>query len=179
MFSCCEGEKVQSFDPSRSNFQELNMSLVKTLSSATAEPPLYGHAAFVLRVSLGAVLLAHGLLKLFVFGVAGTSGFFASVGLAPWLAYPVIGFEIAAGALIVLGLWVRPLAALSALLLLGTVYVHAPNGWLFSSANGAWEYPLYLAFTAVVVALSGEGAYALRLPVTRKRLLKTDTTAAA
>lgn len=155
------------------------MSLVKTLLSPTAEPVLPGHAALVLRVSLGAVLLAHGLLKLLVFGVAGTEGFFASVGLAPWLIYPVIGLEIAGGALIVLGLWVRPLAALSALLLLGTVYVHAPNGWLFSSANGGWEYPLYLTLTALAVALSGEGSYALHLPATRKHQPQSNTPAAA
>lgn len=130
-------------------------------SVATAQPAL---AAFVLRVALGLVLLAHGLLKVLVFGLDGSSSFFGSVGLPPWLVYPVIALEVLGGLLIAAGLWVRPLAALSVVLLLGTVYVHAPNGWLFSAANGGWEYPLFLSVTALAVSLAGEGAYALRLP---------------
>jgi putative oxidoreductase len=153
------------FGLSGSLFQELNMSLFTALVSPSAAPALPAHAAFALRISFGGVLLAHGLLKWLVFGLAGTAGFFDSIGFAAWLAYPVISFEVLAGALIVLGLWVRPLAAIAAVLLAVTVYVHAPNGWLFSAPNGGWEYPLYLTLSALVVALAGEGAYAVRLPV--------------
>ena len=144
------------------------MSLVTELASPSATPALPSHAAFALRISLGSVLLAHGLLKLLAFGLAGTAAFFDSIGFAAWLAYPVIGFEVLAGALLVLGLWVRPLAVIAAVLLAVTVYVHAPNGWLFSAPNGGWEYPLYLTLTALAVALAGEGSFALRLPAPRK-----------
>jgi putative oxidoreductase len=149
-------------------YQELIMSRVTELASPSATPALPLHAAFALRISLGGVLLSHGLLKLLTFGLAGTAAFFDSLGFAAWLAYPVIGFEVLAGALIVLGLWVRPLAIIAAVLLAVTIYVHSPNGWLFSAPNGGWEYPLYLTLTALAVALAGEGAYALRLPLLRK-----------
>lgn len=144
------------------------MSLATEFLASSAAPALSRQAAFVLRVALGAVLLAHGLLKLLGFGLAASSGFFASIGFAGWLAYPVIGFEVLGGVLLLLGLWVRPLALIAAVLLAVTVYVHAPNGWLFSSANGGWEYPLYLTLTALAVALGGEGAYAVRLPLAGK-----------
>ena len=41
------------------------------------------YAALLLRVSLGALFLAHAGLKLFVFTPAGTAQFFGSVGLPP------------------------------------------------------------------------------------------------
>ena len=154
------------------------MSLAKTFFAASAEPALPRHAAFVLRVTLGATLLAHGLLKVLVFGLAGTSGFFASLGFAEWLVYPVIAVEVLGGVLLLLGLWVRPVAILAAVLLAVTVFVHAPNGWLFSAANGGWEYPLFLTLSAIVVALAGEGAYALHLPA-RSAATPPQTPAAA
>lgn len=47
--------------------------------------------AFVLRVSLGVMFLAHGLLlKVFIFTPAGTAGFFESLGLPAALAYLTI-----------------------------------------------------------------------------------------
>jgi hypothetical protein len=38
------------------------------------------YAALILRVSTGFMLLAHGLLKVFVFTIPGTVGFFESLG---------------------------------------------------------------------------------------------------
>jgi putative oxidoreductase len=46
--------------------------------------------------------------------------------------------------------------------LVGALLVHAPNGWLFTVANGGWEYPAFLIVAAVTVALGGDGAFALR-----------------
>ena len=58
-------------------------------------------AAFVLRVSLGAMFIAHGLLKILVFTLPGTAQFFEGVGIPGWLAYPVAYFEIGGGALLI------------------------------------------------------------------------------
>jgi len=43
------------------------------------------YAAWVLRVSLGLLFLAHSLLKLLVFTLPGAAGFFQSLGLPGWL----------------------------------------------------------------------------------------------
>ena len=120
--------------------------------------------AFVLRVSLGIVMIAHGLLKVVVFTLPGTAGFFESVGFPGWTAYPVTALEIGGGLLLVAGLWTRQVAVALIPVLLGATYVHLGAGWVFSNANGGWEYPAFLTATLVVQALIGPGAYALRLP---------------
>jgi putative oxidoreductase len=40
--------------------------------------------------------------------------------------------------------------------------VHFGNGWSFTNPNGGWEYPVFLAVAAAVLALTGDGAYALK-----------------
>jgi putative oxidoreductase len=40
--------------------------------------------------------------------------------------------------------------------------VHSGNGWVFNAPNGGWEYPLFLIVASGVVALLGDGAYALK-----------------
>ena len=60
------------------------------------------YAALLLRVALGVMFLAHGLTKLLVYTLPGTAQFFAKIGFAGWLAYPVTIFA-AAGVLLILG----------------------------------------------------------------------------
>jgi len=64
--------------------------------------------------------------------------------------------------LLVLGVRTRVVAAALIPILLGATWAHAGNGWLFSAANGGWEYPLFLTAAAAVQALLGDGALALR-----------------
>jgi putative oxidoreductase len=45
--------------------------------------------------------------------------------------------------------------------LMGAVWAHAGNGWVFSGAHGGWEYPLYLTVLAIAQILLGDGALAL------------------
>ena len=46
--------------------------------------------------------------------------------------------------------------------LAGATFVHAGNGWLFSNANGGWEFPLFWTMALIVQAMLGNGAYALQ-----------------
>ncbi len=117
----------------------------------------------VLRLALGAMWLSHGLvLKLMTFGIAGLAGWLATVGLPPALAWPLTLAEIAGGVLILLG-WHGRWVSLALLpILLGATAIHAGNGWVFTSANGGWEYPLFLLAASVAHALLGDGALALR-----------------
>lgn len=121
------------------------------------------HGAFVLRLSLGAVLLAHGLwLKFFVFGLGGTMGFFGSIGYPPMLGAVVAIGESLAGLALVLGVLVRPAALAMLPVMLGATLQHAGNGWLFSANGGGWEFPAFLTATLVVQALLGAGSFAWR-----------------
>lgn len=121
----------------------------------------YGTA--LLRISLGIIFIAHSLyLKLIVFTLPGTVGFFESIGLPAILAYITFATEAIGGVALVLGLYAR-WAALSLIpIALGATWAHSGAGWVFSNAGGGWEYPLFLAIAAAVVALQGNGSLALQ-----------------
>lgn len=131
------------------------------------------YAATLLRVSLGGMLLAHGLLlKVFTFGIPGTVGFFQSLGYPPVLAYLVLLGEIGGGIALILGVWTRPIALLLLPVLIGATFQHVGNGWLFSAKGGGWEFPAFWTLMLLVQALLGNGAYALQLPVGSSRLAR-------
>jgi putative oxidoreductase len=120
------------------------------------------YAALILRIALGAMFLAHGLLKVLVFTLPGTVGFFEQVGFPGWTAYVVTFAEIGGGILLLAGFAVRAVSIALIPILLGATFVHLGNGWVFSNANGGWEYPAFLTIAAVVQALLGPGAYAFQ-----------------
>jgi putative oxidoreductase len=119
------------------------------------------YAAFVLRLALGVMFIAHGLLKVLVFTLPGTVAFFESLGLPGFLAYVTAFAEIAGGAALIVGFQVRYVALALIPVLLGATWAHAGNGWLFTSAKGGWEYPAFLTVAALVQALLGAGVFAL------------------
>ena len=124
------------------------------------------YGALLTRVSLGTILLAHGLLKVLVFTVPGTVGFFESIGLPAVIAYLTIFGEIAGGIAILSGIYTRLAALLSIPILLGATWVHTGNGWVFSNEGGGWEFPAMLVVLAIIVALNGSGKFAIRrLPI--------------
>lgn len=122
------------------------------------------YGAALLRISFGTLILAHGLLKVLVFTVPGTVGFFASLGLPAIAAYLVIFAEIAGGLALIAGAYTRIVSLGLIPVLAGATLVHLPNGWLFSAEGGGWEFPLFLVVIAAVQALLGSGAFALKAP---------------
>ena len=46
--------------------------------------------------------------------------------------------------------------------LIGATWVHAGNGWLFTSPKGGWEFPAFWTVALIVQALLGDGALAFR-----------------
>ncbi len=119
----------------------------------------YGIA--VLRIALGTMFLAHGLLKVLVFTLPGTAAFFESVGFPGFTAYIVAPAEVLAGIALVVGFQTRLVAAATIPLLLGALSVHLGNGWTFSAPKGGWEYPLYLVVLAIAQSLLGSGAFSI------------------
>ncbi len=122
--------------------------------------PVNSDLAFlILRLVLGAVMLAHGFPK--VTGFAGTAGFFASAGIpAPTLAAAyATAVEVGGGVLILLGIAVDIVGLLFALDMIGAImFVHIKNGFM---AQGGYEFPLTLLVIAVAIALAGPGAYSV------------------
>lgn len=119
-------------------------------------------AAFLLRVALGIMFLAHSLLlKLFVFTLPGTAQFFITIGLPGWLAYVIFTAEAIAGVLLILGVQTRWVALAMVPVLAGATWAHWGNGWMFGYPNGGWEYPAYLTVLAIVQGLVGDGRFAV------------------
>jgi putative oxidoreductase len=124
--------------------------------------PAAAYGVALLRVSLGLMWIAHALLKLLVFTLPGTAQYFASIGLPGPLAYAVFAAELIGGAALVLGVYARQVALALLPILAGATWVHLPNGWLFTSTGGGWEYPVFLMVASLALWLMGDGAAAIR-----------------
>jgi putative oxidoreductase len=118
-------------------------------------------ATGLLRTGLGAMFIAHALLKYFVFTLPGTAQFFASLGLPAGLGYVIFAAELVGGVMLVMGAYTRVVAFALLPVLLGALWVHSGNGWVFTAANGGWEYPAFLTLATIVVGLLGDGRYAI------------------
>lgn len=116
----------------------------------------------LLRISLGIMWIAHALLKLFVFTLPGTAQFFVSIGYPGFLAYPVFAMELLGGLALVFGIYGRQVALALVPIMAVAATVHFGNGWVHTSPNGGWEYPVFLIATSIAVWLLGDGALALR-----------------
>lgn len=129
-----------------------------TRSKLRAWPSSPSLALLILRVAIGAVFIAHGAQKVFVYGFAGTSASFADMGVPlADVAGPVVGLlELIGGILIVLGLATRVVAAALAVdMLVAMVLVHLSSG--IFAAEGGYELTLVLAAAAVTLVLAGAG----------------------
>ncbi len=122
------------------------------------------YGAFGLRVALGLMFIAHAYLKLVIFTPAGFTGFLGQVGLPTIFAWPIMLAELFGGLAILAGFYGRYVSLALLPILLGALAVHAPNGWVFNAPNGGWEYPAFLALTALAHGLIGDGAFAVKSP---------------
>jgi putative oxidoreductase len=119
----------------------------------------------IARLVFGTVMAAHGAQKLFGwfggYGIAGTGGFFESVGFRPGRVLAVAAGlgETAGGLLVASGLLgpVGPALMLSVMIVASSL--HWSNG-LFAITNGI-ELPLLYSAGAVALALTGYGLYSL------------------
>ena len=120
------------------------------------------YGALGLRVALGLMFIAHAYLKLVIFTPAGFTGFLGQVGLPGFLAWPIMLAELLGGIAILVGFYGRYVSLALIPILLGALSVHAGNGWVFNAPNGGWEYPAFMALTALAHGLIGDGALALK-----------------
>lgn len=122
------------------------------------------YGLLLLRVSMGIMFVMHGLyLKVFVFTMGGTTQFFESLGLPGWFAWVAMLYETIGGIALIVGIYARPVAAFLGIhLLFAAALVHLGNGWLFTNQGGGYEFPVFWAIACFALALSGDGAYALK-----------------
>jgi putative oxidoreductase len=120
-------------------------------------------ALLLLRVVFGIFLACHGINKV-KGGLAGTAGWFGSIGMKwpMWQARMAAGTEIGAGLLFALGL-LTPLAAAAiiAVMLVAIWAVHWKVGFFVFRPNQGWEYCGSIAVAAFAVAIAGPGRWSL------------------
>ena len=111
----------------------------------------------LLRIHFGIILLAHGWLKVYVFSIAGTVGYFSSIGLPSIIAYLVVFGELVGGLALILGIQTRLAATLAVPIVFGAAVMNSGNGWLHSASGGGWEYAASLTVIAISLAFTGSG----------------------
>ncbi len=123
------------------------------------------YAEAVLRIGLGAILIPHGLQKLFGwFGGAGLTRFaqiFESLGYSPGLFWTVVVAltETVGGALLIVGLFTRPAALAVVIFMLNAVHVTSANGF-FWTQQGA-EYSILILLVGLYFLIRGGGSFSL------------------
>jgi len=113
-------------------------------------------ALLVLRLVLGAIMIAHGYPKVWG-GFHHHMEFVGSLGLPRWMAYLSAGTEFFGGIGIVLGLFTR-FFSLAFVIEMGVAIwkVHFKNGLM---GNGGFEFPLAVAAIGFVLMCFGGGPW--------------------
>ena len=120
----------------------------------------------VLRLVIGLSMAAHGTQKLFGwfggYGLAGTGGFFESLGFRPGktFAFAAGATEVVSGILVALG-FLGPIgsALMLSVMIVAAVTVHWKNG--FFASSGGIELTVLFAVAAVSLAFTGFGQFSL------------------
>jgi putative oxidoreductase len=132
----------------------------------TTDAVTFSAGILVARLVLGLLMAAHGSQKLFGwfggYGLAGTGGFFESLGFRPGRRFAALAAltEIGSGLLVAFGFLgpVGPALMLS-VMIVAAVSVHLQHG-VFAASNGI-ELPLLYGIGAVALALTGPGLFSL------------------
>lgn len=125
-----------------------------------------GIADALIRVTLGSLLLPHGLQKLFGWfggrGLQANTELFQKLGYSPaWLwGNLVVATEVGGAILLIIGLWTRPAALAVAIFALNAAIFTQGRGGFFWS-NGGSEYSILLFVCALFVLIRGAGACSL------------------
>lgn len=118
-------------------------------------------AKLLLRLTLGVLILFHGIHKL-VHGISGVESLNAAADLPAFFAYGVYIGELIAPIFVILGLYARFAAGVIAFNMLMAIYLAYGFSFSLSKFGGlSWETPLLFLVMSILVVLLGSGRYAV------------------
>jgi putative oxidoreductase len=135
-------------------------------------------AVFVARITVGLVMLPHGMQKMFGWfdgaGFGGTLGYFDTIGIPAVFAVLVIFAEFFGSLGLIFGFLSRIAAAGIALDMIGAIFkVHLIFGffmnWWGLRAGEGYEFHLLVIGLCVVVILAGSGKLSVDAALAKKR----------
>src|SRR5918992_3083413 len=117
-----------------------------------------------IRILAGITFLAHGLPKFE--DIAGTQGFFGSIGLPPELALPIGLLEVIGGIFLIVGVLTRVTAAFLIIDMIGAiVLVRIPEGFV-----DGYELESLLIAISVGLLLTGPGRLSIEWDVLKREI---------
>ena len=117
-----------------------------------------------IRILAGITFIAHGLPKFE--NVAGTQGFFGSIGLPPELALPIGLLEVIGGIFLLVGVVTRITAAIFVIEMIGaSLLVKISKGFV-----GGYELDLLLMAVCISLLLSGPGRISIEWDVLKREI---------
>lgn len=119
-------------------------------------------AKLILRVTLGVLILFHGIAKI-TGGIDSITGMVAKTGLPPELGYLVYIGEVFAPLLLIVGVWSRVAALIIAINMVVALLLAHTGQLLSISKTGGYglELQAMYFFTAVAIVLMGAGGYSV------------------
>jgi putative oxidoreductase len=131
----------------------------------------------LLRVTLGVVMLPHGLQKTFGwfggYGFTGTMGFFGSIGIPAFLGFLAIAAESAGALALIAGVTTRIAAFGLIVNMLVAASMHRANGffmnWSGQQKGEGIEYHILYIAMAVVIVIAGAGRWSIDRAITAKK----------
>jgi putative oxidoreductase len=125
---------------------------------------LLAYGSLPIRIVAGITFVAHGLPKFE--NIAGTQGFFGSIGLPPELALPVGLLEVIGGIFLLVGVVTRLSAALFIIDMIGAiVLVRLPDGFV-----DGYELESLLIAISVSLLITGPGRISVEWDILKREI---------
>jgi putative oxidoreductase len=125
---------------------------------------LLAYGSLPIRIVAGITFVAHGLPKFE--NIAGTQGFFGSIGLPPELALPVGLLEVIGGIFLIVGAVTRISAALFIIDMIGAiVLVRLPDGFV-----DGYELESLLIAISVSLLITGPGRISVEWDILKREI---------
>lgn len=131
---------------------------------------LLAYGSLPIRIVAGITFVAHGLPKFE--NIAGTQGFFGSIGLPPELALPVGLLEVIGGIFLLVGVVTRISAALFIIDMIGAiVLVRLPDGFI-----DGYELKSLLIAISVSLLITGPGRISVEWDILKREIFPSRKT---